>query len=94
VLVASATGGVVPRYFFHLRGYIDAEDDEGVELPDAVAARAHAGKYALDEAAATVLEHQRFDADYAILVADEAGEIVFTVKFGEVVEHKLIGTLE
>lgn len=40
----------------------------------------------MDMAAASVLERQKLNRQHCIEMADETGEIVFTVKFGEVVK--------
>lgn len=45
---AKRKGSAVPRYFFHVRNHIDAEDFTGAELRDLEAARSEAQKYIAD----------------------------------------------
>ena len=73
----------MPRYYFHLRNGLDAEDEEGAELPDEAAARAHAVDCARDLAAADVSEGS-LDLDHAIEVAD-GSRTLFRVRYGEAV---------
>lgn len=75
----------MPRFYFHLRDDISAEDPEGAELPDLQAACARARNYAVDMAAASVRELHKIVLDHQIDVADQSGEILCTVKFGDVV---------
>lgn len=73
------------RYFFHLHNDIEAEDPEGVELPDLAAARKWAMRSARDLAAASLVEHGRIVRSHRIDVADQSGAVVLTVRFGDVV---------
>lgn len=73
------------HYFFNLRSDLDAEDPEGAELPDLQAAREKAEHYALDLAAASILEQRKVNIHHRIEVADPAGEILLTVEFGDVI---------
>jgi hypothetical protein len=75
----------VPRYFFHLRNDLDVPDLEGQELPDLDAAHAQAVAYAVDMAAASVLEHRKVNLHHRIEVEDEAGQVLEAVKFGDAV---------
>jgi hypothetical protein len=75
----------VPRYYFHLRNDMSVDDEEGKELPNLEAARGTAAKYALDMSAMSVLEHAKINLHHRIEVADDGGEIVLTVEFGDVV---------
>jgi hypothetical protein len=75
----------VPRYFFHLRNDLDVPDLEGQELPDLGSARAQAVAYAVDMAAASVLEHRKVNLRHRIDVEDEAGQVLDTVNFGDVI---------
>ena len=76
---------MVPRFYFHLHDDIDVPDDEGVELPDLEAARAHAvqcarvmfGEMAKDEG--RVVLHHRID------IEDEQGAVLDTVHFRDAV---------
>lgn len=42
-------------------------------------------------AAASVLEQRKFDGDHKIQVADQSGDIVFTVSFREVIQISDVG---
>jgi hypothetical protein len=75
----------MPRYYFHLRNDLLVDDEEGIELPDMEAARVKAEEYALDMSAASVLEHRKINLHHRIEVADETGEVVLRVEFGDVV---------
>lgn len=76
----------MPPYFFHLHNDVDAPDDEGVELPDLDAARAHAttlvrftfGETAKDEG--RVVLHHRID------IEDESRAVLDTVYFRDAVK--------
>lgn len=76
----------MPRYFFHLINDINATDEEGQELSGPEAARAQARGYALAMAAQSVIEYSRVDLSHRIDVADQSGEILFSTKFGDVLE--------
>jgi hypothetical protein len=75
----------MPRYFFHLRNSDNVDDLQGEELLDDKAMRIRAKAYAIDMAAANVLESQSLNCRHRIEVTNEAGEIVLTLKFGDVV---------
>jgi hypothetical protein len=75
----------MPRYFFHLRNDLDVPDPEGKELPDLDAARAQALAFAVDMAAASVLEHRKLNLQHRIDVEDETGAILLTVTFGDAI---------
>jgi hypothetical protein len=70
----------VPRYFFSVMNGQPVLDEQGVELPDAAAARREATKYASD-----LLSRQsgwiRRNAVKDIVVTDERGQEVLTVTF-------------
>jgi hypothetical protein len=70
----------VPRYYFNLTNGLPVVDGQGVELPDAAAARREATKYAVDR-----LSRQpgptRNNAVKDIVVTDEHGKEVLTVTF-------------
>lgn len=76
--------GPTGRYFFHLRNDIDADDLEGVELPDDRTALDRAGDYAIEMAAASVLERRTVILSHCIIVTKEAGKILKSVNFGDV----------
>ena len=75
----------MPRYFFHLRNDLDVPDAEGKDLPDLDAARAQAVAFAVDMAAASLLEHRKLNLHHRIDLEDEAGTILLTVAFGDAV---------
>jgi hypothetical protein len=75
---------LVPRYFFNVRSDVNVVDEEGIELPDELAARNHAVSDVVELAGANVLEHRKLDLSHLIDVADESGRVLFTVRFGDV----------
>jgi hypothetical protein len=78
----------MPRFFFHLHNDVDTSDEEGTELPDLASAREHARREAVHMAAASITEHQRLFGEHRIDVEDEAGEVLSSVFFRDVVEIK------
>lgn len=72
------------RFFFHVFDDVVALDDEGMELPDAEAARreALAGARAL---AADQVRKGKLDLSHRIEVADEAGTPVLILTFEEAI---------
>jgi hypothetical protein len=76
----------MPRYFFNLYNDRDVRDPEGEELPHTEAARIKAADYAVDLAAAGVRERRKLCPRHRIDVADERGEVLATVRFGDVVK--------
>jgi hypothetical protein len=74
----------VPRFYFHLRNDLSVDDEEGIELPDIEAARERAIEFAVDMSAASVLEHRKLNLHHKIEVADQNGDIVEIVEFGDV----------
>jgi len=75
----------VLKFFFHLHDDMDVIDDEGVELPDAEAARSKAESVARQMACAEVLEGH-LNLNHRIDVADERGHVILTVPFGGTVK--------
>lgn len=73
------------RFFFHLHNDVLSFDEEGRELPDTDTARAVAEEEARTMAAESVRKGHLNLAHY-VEVVDEAGDILFTVPFGEVVD--------
>ena len=70
----------MPRFYFHLYNGVVAEDDEGLELFDAAAAR----EKALDSARAMVCESVKqghLNLEHRIEVTDERGDSVLSVTF-------------
>jgi len=75
----------VPRYFFDLHNDIEALDPEGREFPDAESACANA----VVEAREMMVESLRMghiNLNHRIEVRDEAGEVIYNLHFGEVVQ--------
>ncbi len=75
----------MPRYFFHVYDDVVAPDDEGMMLPNRQAARLYALSGARDILAAQV-KHGYMVRSHWIDVADDRGEILFSLTFGEAVE--------
>lgn len=75
----------MPRYYFHLRNDVSVDDEEGTTLRDLAAAKARAIEYAVVMSAASILEHRRLNLHHRIEIADEHGEILQIVEFGDVV---------
>ena len=75
----------MPRFFFHVYDDVVAIDDEGIELPDAEAARraALAGARAL---AAEQVRKGHLDLRHRIEVEDDAGAAVLSVTFDEAIQ--------
>jgi hypothetical protein len=75
----------VPRFFFHLREDEFSPDPDGIEFPDAAAAKAAA----VDGARGMICDQVkkgRLCLGYALEVEDEAGTPLFTLRFDEAVE--------
>lgn len=76
----------MPRLFFHLRDGEDfLLDPDGVELPDLAAAKAFALRNAYDLMAGEV-QSGKLKLDQRIDVEDEAGNVLHTVRFHDLVE--------
>lgn len=75
----------MPRYFFHVRGGpIEADDEEGSDLPNSAAAERYAVAAARELLAAAVLEG-RLALDERIDVNDSAGRRLLSLSFGDAV---------
>lgn len=75
----------MPHYFFHVRGGpVEADDEEGCELPDAAAAERYAVGAARELLAAAVLEG-RLPLEERIDVTDASGRRLLSLSFGEAV---------
>ena len=72
------------RFYFHLYNDIVSKDEEGRELPDVDIARHDAREDARGMAAESVREGE-LNLDHYVEVADDTGETLFRVTFGEVV---------
>lgn len=77
--------GVVPRFFFHVRDDVDAPDDQGAELADLEAARAHAIGAARSLMCETLLNDGRISLHHRIDIENEKGEVLAPVHFAEAV---------
>ncbi len=77
----------MPRYFFNLYDDVIAQDEEGVELPGEAAARIQALIGARDIMAEQVKRGYLVRSHW-IDVADEQGEVLFSVTFGDAVDIK------
>jgi nitrous oxidase accessory protein NosD len=75
----------MPRFYFHLLNDIDAPDDEGVELPDMEAARAHAVRQARVTFAETAKDQGKVVLHHRIDIENEEGAVLDTVHFGDAV---------
>lgn len=76
---------VMPRYYFHVRDDISAQDEEGLELPDLAAARETALEAARDMCCADIKQGW-LDLDCRIDVTDEKGETLLSITFGQAFE--------
>ena len=74
----------MPLYYFHLYNDVIAMDEEGVDLPDLEAAHANGIKEAREMMLETVSEG-RINFSHRIDIADENGDVVDSVMFGEAV---------
>jgi hypothetical protein len=75
----------MPLYFFNVYNDAITLDDEGAELADGQAARAHAVKSARHLAAECVT-HGYLTASHRIEVEDEHRTVIDTVRFDEAVD--------
>ena len=77
----------MPQYFFHVYDDIIAQDEEGNNLPNEAAARLQALKGAR-ELAAEQVKRGYLVRSHWIDVADENGDVLMTITFGNAVEVK------
>ena len=75
----------MPRYFFHLFNDIDARDHEGLELAD-VEAAIEQGRINARAMAAQAVCDGKLNLNHRVVVQDETGSIVQTIRFRDVVE--------
>ena len=75
----------MPWFYFHLYDNLDVLDDEGIELPDLEAARARAVRCARVTFAETAKDEGRVVLHHRIDIADEQGDVLETVQFGDAV---------
>ncbi|WP_313618008.1 DUF6894 family protein [Agrobacterium sp.] len=77
------------RYFFHLRrGRETVSDNEGDEFPSDEAARMSAVS-SVREMVAALIKSGRIVADEYMDVSDDAGTLLFSVSFHDVVQNHL-----
>jgi hypothetical protein len=72
-------------YYFHLRNDLDVPDDEGKELANLQAARAHAVVMARFEVAEAAKLDGRILLSHRIDIEDEQGNVLSSVSFDEAV---------
>lgn len=75
----------MPRFYFHLFNDLTSIDEEGAELPSETAALRRAETNAREMAAESVREGH-LTLSHRIVVGDEGGGTVATVRFGDVVQ--------
>ncbi len=75
----------MPRFYFHLLNDVDAPDEEGVELPDLEAARAHALREARVTFGETAKDLGRVVLHHRIDIEDGQGAVLETVYFRDAV---------
>jgi hypothetical protein len=68
----------MPRYYFHLKSEVPSEDEDGIDLADAAAARAEATRFAR-ELANVHRTLREAPANGEIIVTDELGEEILTL---------------
>jgi hypothetical protein len=76
----------VPRFSFHVFDDLDARDDEGVELRNLTEAQAYAAYSARHLMSETLKCIGILDLDHRIVVQDERGHVVATVRFADAVK--------
>lgn len=74
------------RYFFNVFNDKDVPDEEGMELPDAAAARTRAVMEVRLLAADSVVAHGHLVRHHRIEIADASGARIDTVTFGDAIE--------
>ena len=72
----------MPRYFFHIHNDEHVLDEEGQVFPDNAAARECALEGARDLVCMSV-KNGHLNLDHYLDVADEAGQVLFSVTFRE-----------
>ncbi len=73
------------RFFFHIRDDAPVDDLVGTELPTWDAVEEHARQSVLDVAARSIRERGSFDLRHCIIVADDTGNELLTIRLGDVV---------
>ena len=75
----------MPLFYFHVFDDLGARDDEGVELRDLGEAQAFATHSARHLMSETLKEGGTISLDHRIVVEDEQGQLVATVRFRDAV---------
>lgn len=78
--------GAMPMFYFHLYNDMNVPDEEGVELADLDAARAHAVRQVRVTFAETAKDHGRVVLHHRIDIEDGQGAVVDTVYFRDAVK--------
>ena len=78
--------GRVARFYLHLINDMDVPDEEGKELPDLNAARNWASRQARLLLGEIAKEEGRVVLHHRIDIENEHGEVLETVRFGDVVK--------
>jgi len=76
----------VPRFYFHLYNDVEVPDDEGLELPDLEAARAHAVRCARVTFAEVAKDEGRVVLHHRIDIENEERSVLATVHFRDAVK--------
>ena len=76
----------MPNFYFHLHDSLDVCDEEGRDLPDLEAARAHAMRMARFELAEAAKIEARVVLSHRIDIADEQGTLLASVRFRDAVK--------
>jgi hypothetical protein len=76
----------MPRFYFHLYNDTDVSDQDGVELPDLEAARAHAMTMARFEVSEAAKRDGRIILSHRIDVEDGDAAVLASVHFRDAVQ--------
>jgi hypothetical protein len=76
----------MPRFYFHLYSDTDVSDEDGAELPDLEAARAHAISLARFEISEAAKRDGRIVLSHRIDVEDEHAAVLASVCFRDAVQ--------
>ena len=76
----------MPRFYFHLINDLDVPDEDGQEFASLAAAREHAIEQARFTLAETLKDEARANLSHRIIIEDEDGRPLATVRFGDAVE--------
>lgn len=79
----------MPHYHFDVHTSVIARDEEGVELPDFESAKASAVASARFLVIEEMCSEHRFSPNHSIQIADAAGVVLHTTRYGDCVEVRL-----